>query len=76
MNPMALLQMKDRFEIFQQEHPKVLPFLNAVWANALQTGTVLELKVTTPEGKELTSNIRLTENDIETIRMLFSQPQE
>ena len=76
MDPMALLQMKGRLDIFRQEHPKVFPFFSAVHANALQVGTVMELQVTTPEGKVLTSNIRLTDNDLETLGMLFSQSEE
>ena len=70
MNPMILMQMQQRMQTFQQDHPKFLPFLNAVKDNALQEGTVCAMKVTTPEGKTLESNIKLTANDIETIRMM------
>ncbi|WP_051689325.1 hypothetical protein [Butyrivibrio sp. AE2032] len=70
MNPMILMQMQQRMQTFQQDHPKFLPFLNAVKDNALQEGTVFAMKVTTPEGKTLESNIKLTANDIETIRMM------
>ena len=70
MNPMILMQMQQRMQTFQQDLPKFLPFLNAVKDNALQEGTVFAMKVTTPEGKTLESNIKLTANDIETIRMM------
>ena len=73
MNPMFLMQAKQRLELFQKEHPKVLPFFNTVKAQALREGTVLELKVTDPDGKEYVSNIRLTANDVETVRMLSEQ---
>lgn len=76
MNPMALLQMKNRLDLFQQEHPKVFPFFNAVNSEAMRVGTIMELKVTTPEGKELAANIKLTENDLETLGMLFSNMGE
>ena len=67
LNPMALMRLKGRFEIFRREHPRVLPFLKTVKENALREGTVMELKFTTEDGKEYVSNIRLTPDDIETL---------
>jgi len=72
-NPMAMLQMKERLNIFNQDHPRVMPFFNAVGSNALREGSVLELKVTTPEGKEYITNLRLNANDLETIDLLRKQ---
>ncbi len=71
INPMALLQMQQRFAQFQQDHPKFVPFLGAIKANALKEETVIDIKVTSPEGGTLATNIRLTANDLETINMLF-----
>jgi hypothetical protein len=70
MNPMMLMQLQQRIQTFQQDHPKVTPFFMAVKDNALTEGAVYAMKVTTPEGKTLESNIKLTANDIETIRMI------
>ena len=70
INPMALLKIKERMTIFQQDHPKVGPFFGMLKGRALIEGAVYELKVTTPDGQEYVSNIRLTQNDIETIRLL------
>ena len=71
INPMALMKMKERMRIVGQDHPKVGPFFQVLRDKAMVEGTVLELKATTPEGREYVSNIRLTENDIETLRTLF-----
>ena len=71
MNPMMLMQLQQRLGKFQQDHPKFLPFMMAVKDNALQEGTVFAMKVTTPEGKTIESNIKLTANDIETVRMMM-----
>ncbi len=38
--------------------------------NAVQTGTIIEMKVTTPDGHERISNIKLTQEDLETIEIL------
>ncbi len=70
MNPMALLKIKERLSIFQKEHPKVRPFLRSIREDALEPGTIMELKVITQDGRERITNIRLTPDDIETIQML------
>ena len=70
INPMAIMKIKERMNIFRQDHPKIGPFFQMLKDRALVEGTIYELKVTTPEGKDYTANIRLTANDIETIRIL------
>ncbi len=71
VNPMALLKMKDRMKLFQQDHPKIRSFFRTLREHALTEGTVLEMKAVTPDGKEYTANIRLTANDVETIRSIL-----
>ena len=72
MNPMIFMQIKERMDVFNSEHPKLARFLSVVKSNALKEGTVIEMKVTEPDGEEYVSNIRLTANDIETINMMSS----
>ena len=69
MNPMQMMQMKSRLDIFKTQHPKVLPFLQAA-RGYVQEGTVIEVKLTTPDGRTLESNIRVTEDDVKTVGML------
>ena len=76
INPMAMLQMKERLNIFQKDHPKVFPFFNMLREQGLQEGAVYELKVTLPDGSERVMNFRMNENDIETFRLLGSQLHE
>ena len=73
MNPMALMELKERFDTFRVEHPKFLAYLAALRDNAVAEGSVMEMKVTTPEGNEYVSNIRVTENDVEAIRLLLGE---
>jgi hypothetical protein len=40
--------------------------------SGLEEGTILELSAEKPDGTKMTGNIRLTANDVETIRMLLS----
>ena len=76
MNPMLLMQLQQRMSVFQNDHPKVFPFFRAVGNNALEEGTVLAMKVTTPDGKTLESNIKLTANDVETLKMMMNMNQQ
>ena len=73
LNPIALLKMKERLGIFNEEHPRVRPFFHKIKEDGLPVGSVLELKVMLPDGKEQVTNIRLTENDLETIKILSNQ---
>ena len=70
MKPGDLIKMKRRLKLFEEQHPKMPAFLKHVGKTALKPGSVLELKVTTPEGTENVTNIRLTPDDVETLKML------
>ena len=69
-NPLQLMQLAERLKIFRQQHPKVLDFIQAIGRNNLQPGVVLELRVTDLDGKVAVTNMRLTEEDIETIGII------
>ncbi len=70
MNPMALMQLMQRWSVFQADHPKFVPFVNAVKDSVMKEGAILEMKVTDPDGKATTTNIKVTANDVETFRMI------
>ena len=75
INPLMLLKMKNRLNIFQKDHPRVFPFFNMIKDHALEEGTVYELKVTTPDGQTYVTNIILNENDLESIRMMMNEAE-
>ncbi len=70
MNPMTLLTLKSDFEKFQQNHPKFIQFIKAMSQSGISEGTILECKVIPPEGKEISTNIRITQDDLELIDKL------
>ena len=65
MNPMALLKAKKSWDTFCGNHPRFPAFLQAAQSAGFQEGTVIEVSMTTPEGKTLTTNVRLTASDIQ-----------
>ena len=72
INPMQLMKLKERFEVFQTQHPKVLPFFKSL-SGHIAVGSGIELKVTDPDGGEKVCNIKVTEDDLETIKILSKQ---
>ena len=73
LNPLAILKLKERLEIFRSDHPRVEPFFQLLREQTLIEGTVYEMKAVTPDGKEYVANIRLTANDIETMKILSEE---
>lgn len=70
MNPMALLKAKKSWETFCGNHPKFPAFLQAVQSVGIQEGTIIEVSVTTPEGRTMATNVRLTASDMQAINDL------
>lgn len=64
-NPIKMMQARTAITQFEKRHPRVRDFLESVSADALQEGTVVEVSVTTPQGKNYITNIRVTKEDIE-----------
>ena len=69
-NPMDMMKLAQRLQIFSSQHPRAIAFLRDTAQNVVQTGTIIEMKVTTPDGHERISNIKLTQEDLETIEIL------
>ncbi|WP_049945943.1 MULTISPECIES: hypothetical protein [unclassified Butyrivibrio] len=71
-NPKAIMELQQRFNTFRLDHPRVFPFFQAVKESSMEVGTIIDMKVTTPDGVEKQCNIRITQNDIETFKTLMS----
>ncbi|HCG59656.1 MAG TPA: hypothetical protein DEV97_06590 [Lachnospiraceae bacterium] len=69
-NPLQFMQLAERLKTFREQHPRVLDFIQAVGRNNLQPGVILELRVTDLDGKVSVTNMRLTEEDVETIGII------
>ena len=70
-NQLAMIQqLKSGMDRFRANHPKFPMFLQAVSQNALVEGSVIEINVTTPEGKNYCSNIKVTADDLAFIETL------
>ena len=75
-NQIAMIQkIKSGMDRFRANHPKFTLFLNAVSQNALMEGTVIEINVTTPEGRNYCTNVKLQADDMEFLNSLKSMGQ-
>ena len=70
-NQIAMMQkIQSGLNTFRQNHPKFPMFLKAVSQEALVEGSVIEITVTTPEGKEYCSNLKVKPSDLELVETL------
>ena len=65
----SIMKVKGAWDTITRNHPKFMPFMQAVGREAVGEGTIIEVKVVSPEGKEFNTNMKLTASDME----LFSQ---
>ena len=70
LNPMQLIGLKNDIEKFKNNHPRFIQFLKGIAQDGMKEGTVLECKVITPEGKEMQTNIKITQEDLELVQKL------
>ncbi len=68
LNPMKLMGMKKDYEEFAGRHPRFVQFVMALMQSNIGAGSVIDITVTTPDGKNYQSNMRLTEEDIEFVK--------
>lgn len=65
MNPLGIMKMKNAWETFQRNHPKFPSFLEASKNGMLETGSVIEISITNAQGKNISTNVKLTQSDLE-----------
>ena len=77
-NQLAMLQkVKECVDLFRPNKKKIKLFLKAVSQNALKEGTIIEWNVTTTDGENYCSNLKLTADDMELmeyLKTLMNQP--
>ena len=64
---MKIMNAKNKFT---ENHPKFAAFLNAVFANGVEAGTVIEMTVTKPGEAPVTTNIKVQQSDLELLAQL------
>lgn len=70
INPASLMKIMNAKNKFTENHPKFVAFLNAVFANGVEAGTVIEMTVTKPGETPVTTNIKVQQSDLELLAQL------
>ena len=70
MNPTDIFKLKGMWDGFTSRHPKFPLFLNAVAQNGITEGTIIEVQIKRPDGKEFASNLKLSREDMELFQKL------
>lgn len=70
MNPAMMMKIMGAKNKFNQNHPKFMTFLSAMFSNGIEEGTVIEITVTKPGQGAVTSNLRVSKDDLELLETL------
>ena len=70
MNPADTFKMLAELNRFKADHPKAVAFAQSLTRDGLQEGTVVEMKMTAPDGTEKVCNLRINEKDVALAAML------
>ncbi|MBQ2086205.1 MAG: hypothetical protein II464_08055 [Oscillospiraceae bacterium] len=68
LNPMVLLKIRKMWGQFTSAHPRLLPYINELRSSGyVGEGSVIDVTVTSPDGRDLRYNMRVTADDLELI---------
>ena len=70
INPMQIVKLKDKLNGFRKRHPGFYGFIKAIRKKGVPEGSVLDVKITTPEGETMTTNFRVSPEDLEFFGMI------
>lgn len=70
MNPLQLMQFKKYWDEFTARHPKFPLFLNAVASHGITDGSVIEIQIKRPDGKEFSTNLKVAKEDMDLFQTL------
>ncbi len=70
INPMQIVKLKTMLNDFRKRHPGVTSFVRKIRKKGVPEGSVLEVKITSPDGEAMTTNFRVTAEDLDFINTI------
>ena len=70
MNPAMLMKLMSAKKTFTNNHPQFVAFLNTVFKNGIEEGTIIEISVQKPGQEKVTSNIKVLQSDLDLLQGL------
>lgn len=68
MGMISAMKLKAKWEKFCKNHPKVPLFVDKCNEQLLTEGTIIDIKVTRPDGTTLCTNVKLLPEDLELLQ--------
>lgn len=65
-----VMKLKGAWDTFTASHPKFPMFSKAVLNKGIKEGTVIEISITDPDGTPISTNLKVTQSDLELFEML------
>ncbi len=68
LNPLTMMKLNQAKNKFISNHPKFAAFIKNFFSKKIEAGTIIEITVKRPDEEPVTSNMRVTESDIELLK--------
>ena len=65
MNPQSAMKLLSSINTFRTNHPKFAEFAHIMLKRGIDEGTVIEVTVTRPGEDPVTSNMKVTQSDLD-----------
>ncbi len=72
----AMIKMRSAWGKFAANHPRFSAFLGEIGRSGAPEGTIIEMHIEYPDGRHLSSNMRVSASDIELIESLKSMAKK
>lgn len=70
MNPASVFKIKKAWETFTANHPKFPAFIQAASQGMIQEGSIIDVTITAPDGRRISTNVKITQSDLELFESL------
>ena len=70
MDLSSIIQLKGAWDTFTRNHPKFPMFGKAIMTKGIKEGTVIEINITDPDGTPISTNIKVTQSDLQLFETL------
>ncbi len=67
LNPAELMKLMGMKNKFESAHPKFVSFIKDIASRGIETGSIIEISITRPDGTNTTANMKVQPEDVEMI---------
>ncbi len=68
LNPLTMMKLNQAKNKFISNHPRFAAFIKNIFSRQIEADTIIEITVKRPGESPITSNMKVTESDLELLR--------